>query len=325
MIVDHQAHWYPPAYLDWLARRSEPPRIRRDDGAYRFEGLDGWSRALSPDFFDLDVQLAGMDEHGIDAMVCSPSPLGDVTGLDPASAREAAELLNEQLAGVQRDHPDRIAGLAVLPLQDPPAALEVLDRAIGELGLRGVCIVPHIAGAPVVTEATLPVWRRIGELGVPLFLHPAHRSSVCRPGDPVPIETGLSWMYDTSLAALSFVYGGTLDACPGLTIVHPHLGGTLPFLVNRIAGTERHSEKPHGASRPLSEYLRERFYVDTVNPTPGALRMAIATYGLERILFATDFPWVPRQVELAHVPRDASEAEARAILHDNGPRALPFW
>jgi aminocarboxymuconate-semialdehyde decarboxylase len=326
MVVDYQTHWYPPAYLDSIRGRSAYPHTANAEDGYLYKGPNGDHRVLDRRFFDLELHFADMDEHGIDVMVCSPNLVGEVTMLPLPEARETAQLLNEEMARAQREFPDRFVGLAMLPMQDADAAIEALDDAVGRLGLSGVCILSHIAGRPIASHDTRPIYSRIAELGVPIFLHPANRSSTFLPGEVRPIENGLNWMVDTSRAALSLILTGTLDACPALAVVHPHTGGVLPYVISRIAATARPTgttvEKPPTTELSPEQYLRERFYADSVNPTAGALALAIAAYGPERILLATDYPWQPRGSRLADVHANTDAAQARAIFHENVPCGL---
>jgi predicted TIM-barrel fold metal-dependent hydrolase len=178
----------------------------------------------------------------------------------------------------------------MVPPQDPDAAIEVLGRAVDQHKLAGVCLLSNIAGAPIVNERMVRVYRRIEELGLPLFLHPSHSSVVDDLGYGPTIEVGLGWMFETAAAALSLVYDGVLDACPDLIVVHPHLGGALPAVVGRVVECEI-GLKPR---YPLRTYLRRNFYVDTVQKTRGAAELATGTYGLDRLVFGTDFPWITR-------------------------------
>jgi aminocarboxymuconate-semialdehyde decarboxylase len=316
MLVDYQAHWYSPKYFESILDRpaGRYPRAERMEGGYVFEYDDDRSgnRWLGHrTYYDIHLHLADLDASGIDAAVISPNMIGDVTRMELSEAREALDLINEEVARVQREHPERIVGLAMLPMRDTAAAIETLEHAIDELRLGGVCVITNVDGRPLASEETLPVFQRIAELGVPLFLHPSNRSlsfpitrSVGRAA-----EIGLGWMFETSMAALSLIYSGTLDACPELTVVHPHAGGTLPFLRGRLDLIE----SLHGVQRErsLSEYLRTQFYVDSVNTTPGGLELAAATYGPDRILFATDFPWHERKVCLDALATTGTELEAR--------------
>jgi len=217
-----------------------------------------------------------------------------VTRLAVPEAREITRLLNDETARIQRAHPDRFIGVAMLPMQDVEAAIETLDEAILTFGLRGVCVLSNIAGRPIGTAETLPIYKRMDELGVPLLLHPANTSMAFELGLPWGIEVGLTWMWDTSAAALSLIFSGILDECPNLTVLHPHLGGTLPYVIGRIeAFMETWGRTaPTTLAHPVSHYLRERFYTDIAVRTPGALAPAIEAYGIDHVLFASDFPFV---------------------------------
>jgi predicted TIM-barrel fold metal-dependent hydrolase len=308
LVVDHQAHWYPPAYFDSIAESVAPPRSLRDEGdTYVFVDELGVRHSCPPSFHSLETHIADMDRSGVGVSVISTNLVGDVSRLPVDDAVSRLELLNSEVSRVQRAHPERIIGLAMLPMQDPDAAIEVLDRAVADLDLAGVCILSNIAGAPIVDQSLTPVYKRIEELGIPIFLHPAHSSVVDGVGYGPTIEIGLGWMFETAAAALSLIYGGVLDTCPDLTIVHPHLGGALPAVVDRVVECEIGVR----LENRLRDYLRRNFYVDTVQKTPAAVRLAIETYGIDRLVMGTDFPWVTRDgsIEATRAALDATQLE----------------
>jgi aminocarboxymuconate-semialdehyde decarboxylase len=314
VIVDHQFHWYPSAYADVLAKRSAVPRVEIRDGGQYLHIAEGAGHLLAPLTRDLEDHLADASACGIDVVVIGPGVLGDVLHIPAREAARLLDRLHEEYAGAQRDHPDRVACLAALPLQDPAVAIEVLDRAIIEYDLRGVSLLPHVEGEALGTAATLPVFERIEALGVPVFLHPGYRTSTHRPDVDARAEIGLGWMYHTSLGALSLVDSGILDACPELVVVHPHLGGMLPYVAGRVGnipgGTAKHD---------LREYLHTRFYVDSVSSTAPALELAREMYGPDRIVFGTDHPYVPMAAMRAYVETNASAEFARKIFANRVP------
>lgn len=318
MVIDHQAHWHPPEYLDSLVGRRGFPRAERRDGGYVLETAEGESWLMTPRHIDLEVHLADMDANGVDAMVSSPSLIGELMGMRGSEVHEAADRLNELTARAQREHPERFIGLAVLPMHEPDIALRVLDRAVPELGLRGVCIHSNVAGESIARDELLAIYRRVEELGVPIFLHPTSRSAMYDDRRSLIVERGLNWMCDSSIAAMSLVYSGTLDACPALTVVHPHLGGVLPYVAGRLdAGASMLKLQ----TRPIDHYLRHRFYTDTASDTLGAFGLAARTYGEDRILFATDYPWKPREGMWKLLRgQDGASLEAAALAN-----RLPGW
>jgi predicted TIM-barrel fold metal-dependent hydrolase len=114
---------------------------------------------------------------------------------------------------------------------------------------------------------------------------------------------------------LSLVYEGVLDACPDLTIVHPHLGGALPAVVDRVVECEVDVDTRF----ELRTYLRRNFFVDSVQKTPGAARLAVETYGLERVVFATDYPWVDRRGSREATCGALPPAEFDAVIENRVP------
>jgi predicted TIM-barrel fold metal-dependent hydrolase len=306
VVVDHQWHWVPVELLEALEHRSAPPRAERSDGGWVLELAEGFKLPLPPGLLDLDEQLQVATDHGIDVLVSSPVLLAEVLHLEGGEAAELLEQANGVTARAQREHPDRFVGIAFLPLQDTDAALSVLEKAAAD-GLSGVSMLASIDGKPIATDATLPVFKRIEELGLPILLHPACRSSTLSQRLGMHAEIGLGWMYHTALAAVNLIQSGTLDECPGLTILHPHLGGMLPYVLGRV-------DRLPGEDRSLPEYLRRHFYTDAVSATPAALQLAIDTYGLERVLFATDYPFVPIEPAFGYLEANASPEQARAIF-----------
>ncbi|MEN3279467.1 MAG: aminocarboxymuconate-semialdehyde decarboxylase [Solirubrobacteraceae bacterium] len=306
-LVDHQAHWYPRAGFELLLDRPRYPTASRVEGGYRYEHSPDFSTVLTGEFLEVELQLEDMDLHGVDAMVGNPALcLGDVAGYGELAV-EMCELLNAEMGRAQHEHAQRFYGVASLPWHEPETALDVLERAVSEHDLRGVCLHSNIAGTAIGTDDLLVLFRRIEALGLPVVLHPtaatAMSSAYARYGDTIEM---INWLFDTSAAALSLIYGGVLDACPQLVVLHPHLGGTLPFLAGRIRAFDRLPDRE--TTHPVDEYFKKRFYVDTVTTTPRALTMAEQLYDPGRVVFGTDYPFVPRRVSLGFLRGELSEA-----------------
>lgn len=322
-MIDHQMHWYPQAYFESILDRDAFPRARRDGaGGYRFQSSPEQTEwPVSPPYFDLDAALAQAADDGVEAAVISANLIGDVTWYELGEARETLALIHEEYARAQRRLPQRFIGLCMLPLQDTAAAIDTLDHAVGELGLRGVLLNVAPGGRALVSEETMPVFARIEQLGVPIFLHPANRALVWDLVAPFGrlAESGLGWMFDTSLAALSLITSGTLDRFPRLVVVHPHAGGTLPFVAGRLLATAANTGAAADLERPLAEYFRERFYVDSAMPTRGALELARDLYGEQRILFAADHPFHVRSSVMARLAENVEPALLAAVYANRMP------
>ena len=279
-------HWLPPASLDELTSRTRLPRAERTKEGWLVQITEDRALLAASSITDLEGILTLASSVGVDVLVTSPPTLAEVQHLPGPEAGDLLRGVNEQLAAAQSAHPDRFVGLATLPMQDPGEALSVLDHAVG-LRLRGVMMHSSIEGRPIATDETLPVFKRLDELRMPVILHPAVRSQTFAVNGGVTVaEGGIFWMAHTSAAAFNLIESGTLDACPNLVVLHPHLGGVLPYLLGRL---ERIQNERHEIA--ISEYLRTRFFTDTVGRTPGQIRMAMQTYGTDRVLFGSDNPF----------------------------------
>lgn len=322
MIIDHQAHWHPHQFFERLLERSTPPFTRRwNESGYSLHFGSGRIEYFGPAHLDLDSHLADMDGHGIDVAMLSPSIIGEAADLGEEDAVESTRWLNRELAAAQRANPDRVRALAVLPMEHPDRALAVLDEAIGELGMQGVMVFSNSGGRVTTGRDHLEIYRRVEELGVPVYLHPSAESVLHGYSLSRSMERGYAWMVDTSIAALTFIESGVLEACPDLTVVHPHAGGTIPYVSGRLLGSRGRAlarNVPDSARADLGEILRTRFYIDSVTETPNALALAADLYGTERVLFATDYPWLPRDQMFDHL--QTLDPALRAAILDNGVR-----
>jgi predicted TIM-barrel fold metal-dependent hydrolase len=312
MIIDAQTHWYPRPYFEWITGRDSWPKAYQDGEGFSYEPREGEVWPLDRNFLDLDVQLADAAASGVDAILTSPAVFGDVGALDLKEGIETCRMLNDQLAWAEREYPGRVYGAGVVPMQDADAAIAELDRLSGELGLRAVCLHTNIGGRRIGTRATWPLYERIQELGLPIFLHPTY-SIAAPPLQEDGLEGTLGFMLDSSVGALSLIYGGVLDAYPQLRVVHPHLGGMLPYVQGRIMEEDsKHWSAGRRAELTIAEYLARNFWTDTVSLHEPAFELARDTYGLDHMLFSSDYPYWPRAKGVAFVRdcvRNADEAD----------------
>lgn len=315
--IDCQSHLFSPQMLARLEARTVDPLVYRR-GEDRYIRMGDWHRKVLPNHLDVAAKLADMDRAGIELTALSINDPGPEWFGDEAAA--VARESNDFIAGIVADHSSRFLGLAVLPLPDVQAALAELERAQGELGLRGLLMYTNIAGRFPDEEEFAPVWRRASELGLPVLLHPAKPLTI----DFVKgyeMTSSLGNMFENTIALTRIVMSGLLDRLPELKLVCPHLGGTLPYIVGRIDHqTQVLKRGPKYLTRPPSEYLRQ-VYFDVVSPWPPALRLVHDLLGPERLLFASDHPWVDPQrivdtVETLELP----PAAAALIYRDNARR-----
>lgn len=320
--VDSHIHWYPTAYYEFLARRTSEPRAERRADRWVCVNGNRTNGGLWPEWFDLEMQFQTVAATGHETtLFCSAGVHSDLDGLPLAEAREGAHILNEAWAEMQRRHPGRFFAAAALPLQDTGMAIDELERATGQLNLRGVSLPGSINGEPLDAPRLEPFYARVEELGVPLFIHPTDGVFV----DPMAgdgygnkIYMSLGRVVDSSTGVLRLVLSGLLDRHPGLKIVHFHAGGVLPFAAGRLdknARIETIKEKP-------TEYLK-RMWVDTAMPHALTIKMALEFYGADRVFYGSDNPcWNPGGALEALTSLGLPDDVLRAVLNDNVRRVV---
>lgn len=315
-VIDTQTHWYSRTLWDAYLELDQYPRCRRDGDAYAFElAPDRWF-PIPPPFFELELQLETFEAAGIDTVISSSASFGDVDRLAVEVATEVAFKLNQERADAQREHEGRFFGLATLPWQDTDAALQVLDEA-ANLGLKGALIHSNVAGQPIDADQRRPVYARLAELDLPLCLHPARTIAEEQLRD-YGLEYVLGYMFDTSTAALRLVFSGIAAANPGLRVVHPHCGATLPYLAGRVDSSH---DKPYSLGERLPTLPSEQlahFYTDTVCQNPATLAYARSFYEPGHVVFGSDFPYFSAADELAFVRESVDDDQA--ILAGNSAK-----
>jgi len=251
---------------------------------------DVQSFRLRTEVYSIERKIRDMDAAGIDVSVLSVNMPGPEL-LAPEVGIAGARACNDFLAELTQQYPDRFVGLACLPWQHIPTALEEMDRAINELDLRGVMLYSHIGEGPVDAPAYDPVYQRAEKLGVPVVLHPCVPpwAEEIKDYSMIPM-VGL--MVDHSFAMLRLILGGVMERYPRLKVVQPHCGGVLPYLWGRIRNqTEVMGRGMEHITEPPTAYY-QRVYLDTVSPSPLALRYAYDFAGADRLIFGSDHPWV---------------------------------
>jgi gamma-resorcylate decarboxylase len=284
--------------------------------------------SLQPKLLDLhERRLAEMDQTGIEIEIISLNSNGVQSILDAAEAAELARRANDALAETIARRRDRFAALAALPMQDPQAAAEELERAVRDLGFKGALVnsFSQLGAADTAIYYDLPqyrpFWAVVERLGVPFYLHPR---------DPLPSRrqayeghvwlVGSPWGFaeETAIHALRLMGSGLLDDHPRLKIVIGHLGERIPYDLWRL--DHRLAKVPdRPAKRKMGDYFRQNFYVTTSgNFCTQSLIHAVLTLGADRVLFAVDYPFEDHVQAAAWFDRaDIAEADRRKIGRDN--------
>lgn len=325
MIVDVHVHYVSPGAFDQVRRRPDAYGVRLlpGDGVRLQVGAEPPTRPLLPALYTFDLHAKFFAQAGIDTAVFGP--LMDIAGYSLPVAQGAAwsRLQNEALAAALRGAPGAHRGLATVPLQDPATAAAELAFAVRELGLRGAMVDPNALGRPLGDGTFDPFWKVAADLAAPVVLHPFLLEAVERFGRHY-LHNLVGYPFETTLAAASLIFGGTLDRFPGLSVVLVHGGGFLPYHIGRFdrAHEARPEARANDAGLP-SRYLR-RFLYDTLVQRSDALGYLVQLVGHDRVMLGSDHPfWMGDPDPLRVVREAALDPAARVAIHgENAARVF---
>lgn len=236
-------------------------------------------------------RLEDCDRDGVDVQALSTVPVMFSYWAKPKDALDLSRMLNDHIAEVVRERPDRFIGLGMVPLQDPDLAIEEMERCVQDLGFPGLQIGTHCGPWNLDAPELFPFFERAQSLGASLFIHPWDMLGADRLGSYF-----LPWLVgmpaETCQAICSVIFGGVLDRLPDLKICFAHGGGSFPGTLARIE--KGFHARPdlcgvNGCKSPR-EYT-DRFYVDTLVHDAPALNFVIDIFGVDRLALGTDYPF----------------------------------
>jgi len=321
-IIDFHNHYYPPAYLDALRTSGTSVRMTEDDEGNPVLHYPGDYNVVVPGHRDIEHRTSVLRNADIEMQLLTFTSPG--THVEkPARAVELARLVNDSLAAIVAAQPARYAALATLPLNNPGASVTEFIRAMDELGLPGAMLFSNVNGTALSDRVYWPLYEAAAQRNAVLYIHPIH---------PVGVEAMTDyWLMplvgfptDTTLAAASLVFSGVVERFAGIRWVLAHLGGTIPFLAERLdRGYHAFEECRSNVHTPPSELLRG-FWYDTVNFDPAALRLALEFAGPTQLLAGSDYPHAIGSLDAMRqsiASLDIDAAHRDAILGGNA-RAL---
>jgi predicted TIM-barrel fold metal-dependent hydrolase len=269
MVIDFEHHYIPIELARRLGMKTDS-KVPLRQGAASVHGQ----------LFDLEAQLRDMDRVGIDVAVQSC-----ILGWD--TTLENCRLINDASAQLQRDYPGRFVGLAHLPPLEGDLALAELERAIGELGLKGATISSQVNGFSLDAEGFRPFLDHSAKLGITVFVHPALAPKGYDLLKDYMLPVILTREFDLGVAVTRVIAGGVLDRYPELKLVFSHFGGGLAGYKERVARSSYRFKLP----RAFEEYFDLlHFDMAGFEGSPVALRCALEGIKPERMVFATDYP-----------------------------------
>ncbi|TDN39350.1 amidohydrolase [Hymenobacter sp. UV11] len=247
-------------------------------------------------------RLRLMEEAGITVQVLSVSGPGAEL-LPPTEGPAFAQEYNDRLAEAIARHPDRFAGFAHLPMTNPAAAADELARTVNTHHFRGALLNGTTQGLFLDDPQFAPLLAQAEELGVPLYLHPGVPPASVRNVyyDRLPhglgerlSMAGFGWHAETAIHVLRLILSGTLEKYPRLKLIIGHMGEMLPVMMDR-ADMTMPAHETH-LPRSIAQTLRDQVHITTSGIfTRPPLEAALATFGLDNILFSVDYPYAPNK------------------------------
>jgi aminocarboxymuconate-semialdehyde decarboxylase len=323
--VDIHCHVHSTAAADMvkgLVRPEHEPAQQFSDDRTRAVGREQMQRIM-PQLTSVERRLADMDAMGIDIQALAPSPAQTYYWAEPDLGLATARAVNDNIAAIVADHPDRFVGMGTVPLQEPELALRELDRIVGSLGFRGVEINTNVAGEDLSSGRLRTFFARAEELGVVVFVHPIGFTEGRRLTEHY-FNNVIGNPLESTLAVGHLIFGGVLEGHPGLKVVVAHGGGYLPAYSGRLdhAAAARPDCCVHLGRMP-SDYLRQ-LHFDTIVFDPDQLRYLVSRYGADHVLLGTDYPYDMGDNDPIGFIESAGldAADVRAIMGVNAARLL---
>jgi len=302
MIIDFQAHLFPPSYLDEMKRLDGVVILEAPDphsGMTYFYDKKLKCRINTATFQGQDIErrLQHMDQLGIDVHVLTiPAPGAD--RFEGEGAVRVARVANDAVAAICRKYPQRFIGFFTLPTCSMEASLDELERSVHELGLKGFGCYANLNGQALDREELFPIYERLAKYKLPVYIHPTAPLATAATGIDIMPTLIFGWAFDSTVAMTRLVYGRVLERFPEIDFVVADVGGVLAFFaqraVNIYSGRTEEIRRRYGLrENPLDSF--RRFYVDTADHPASTLRCVKDFFGADRMVLGTNYPYGPEE------------------------------
>ena len=291
--VDVHNHWYPKEYLDYLCGRGlkANPHGEHDGGTHYRMWYKGACVAHidRAGHYDLEERIKDLDAGGLDTQMLTVTIPGPET-LPKKEGLYWAKKCNDHLKSAEEKYPGLLYWLASLPYQDPDEACKELERA-HDMGCRGIQVFSNFNGEPVFLEKFHGIYELANKWELPCLMHPAVPLTA-KVMDMMKIPYQL-WGYtlDTSMAVVSLIFQGVFEKFPNLTVIHGHLGGTVPYFVRRLQDSYKGYGKEWGVELKESPDItyKTRVYPDTTSFYLPAMKCCLEWVGPDHMCIGTDY------------------------------------
>jgi aminocarboxymuconate-semialdehyde decarboxylase len=256
--------------------------LRKDGVAFRKVDCNCWSH---------QKRIQDCHTTKVDVQVLSTIPVLFSYWAKDDEGLTLSKFLNNHIAEVVRDEPNRFIGLGTVPLQNPNMAITEMDRIVNELKLPGIEIGSNVNGENLSEEKFHPIFEHAEKIDCSIFVHPWEMM-----GQTDMPKYWLPWLVgmpaETSRVICSLIFGGVLEKYPNLKIAFAHGGGAFPFTAGRVDhGFNVRPDLCAVDNSVLPSSYMNNFYVDSLVHDENTMNFIIQTMGTERIAMGSDYPF----------------------------------
>jgi predicted TIM-barrel fold metal-dependent hydrolase len=207
-----------------------------------------------------------------------------------------AREINRYGAQLHDEHPSSFGFFATLPsLLNTEAAISEIKYALDELHADGVTLFTRYGNQNTyLGHASIrPIWEELNKRKAVVFIHPTHPVDINLTNRVLP-QPVLDYPHETTRTAFDLVLSGTKRAFPDCKIILSHGGGTLPFLLPRVAELVSRLPESFGSQMSHEQIIEDAksFYFDLALATsPEVLGTLLKHFSHDRILFGSDMPY----------------------------------
>ncbi len=292
--IDTHTHIVPRDFPAYVGKRFDAPwpSMRDAQPCHRHVVISGnVYRTVSDQAWDTAVRRADMDRLDIERHVLSPMPELLSYWLAAEDGAVLSRYLNETLADMVAQAPDRFSALGAAPLQDLDLAIAELEFAVGSLGLAGIEVGSNVNGVPIGDPRFWPFFEAAEALGAAIFVHPLRPAGMERLVGPAALEQVVAFPGEIGLAAASIISGGLAGRFPRLRMALSHGGGALQTVLPRLQYAWECQRALRDAIPFAPVDAARTLYYDDLLYSATAIRSLIETVGQDRVMIGTDYPF----------------------------------
>jgi len=291
--------WTFPALVKAQVEYAESGEAPNDD-SLRMGAMFARMPSLQEMLQDLgELRLAHMDEYGIDRQLLLLTAPG-VQVVRPGDGTALAREANDMAAEACRRHPDRFSACAAFDPRAVPGSVKEIERAMGELGLAGAVLNSHFQGHYIDELEYFPILEALEAMDAALYIHPTAPFNAPHYESRGFFGALGGFPHDVWLHTMGLIFSGAFDRFPKLRLVIGHMGECMPLQLYRFDWMQGNADgRAHlrggrqvKLQHPVSHYFRNNIWITTSGVAwEPAIKFTQATIGVDRVLYAMDYPY----------------------------------